>query len=380
MTRGTSFGSQNYSPESVQTDLQRYMYYGVGAVAVLGTDIGDAAFDIRSQQQAGGLPATARVFTAGRGITARNGFPSSRSDMADVPIQVGTEDEARQAVRDLAAQNVDFVKIWVDDNRQVSGQMFSGGRLVSTFASDPKLSPALYGAVIDEAHQNNIRVVAHVRNLADGKGLIAAGVDGLVHSIRDRAVDQAFIDAMLENDVFYTPTLAGHEAEFIYSDEPEWLSESFLRESVSGAVISRLRSPAVVAGFRDNLNGDLRRQEFETAMDNFKTLYDAGVRIGMGSDSGAADKFPGFTDHHELELMVAAGLTPMQAIEVGAMNSAAILGVDDEIGTLEIGKRGNFTIVPGDPTVDIRATRNIAGVFVDGVQLDRSSMMVNFTN
>jgi len=107
---------------------------------------------------------------------------------SDVPIQVGSEDEARQAVRDLVALGVDFVKIWVDDNRQVSGQMFSGGRLVSTYSSVPKLSPALYGAIIDEAHQNNVRVAAHVRNLADAKGLVGAGVDGIIHSIRDQAV------------------------------------------------------------------------------------------------------------------------------------------------------------------------------------------------
>lgn len=376
--RVNDYGSHNYNRENVLLDLDRYLYYGVGAVAVMGTDLGDTAFEIRSEQQSGQLSG-ARIFTAGRGITARGGFPSTREDIADVPIQVGTEEEAREAVRGLAAQNVDFVKIWVDDNRQVSGQVFRFGQRVNNYSSDPKLSPALYGAIIDEAHQNNIRVVAHVRYLADAKGLVAAGVDGLIHSVRDRPVDQALIDAMLANGVFYTPTLARHEIEFAYGDEPDWVRESFLRESVSGAVISRLTNPTVVASYRDNLNAPMRRQEFETAMENFKTLYDAGVRVGLGTDSGAAETFPGFFEHRELELMVQAGLTPLQAIQVGAQFSPEILGIDD-LGVLTVGNPGNFTVVPGDPTQDIRATRNIADVIYHGDSLARSTMMTNFSN
>ena len=376
--RGTNFGSHNYSRETVSVDLDRSVYYGVGAVVVLGTDIDDTASIIRDEQ-ASGENSGARIFTAGRGITAVNGFPSRRAGLGDVPIQVGNADQARQAVRDLASANVDFIKIWVDDNRQVSGRVFRGGQLVNNFSSDPKLSSALYGAVIDEAHMNDIRVVAHLRSLADAKALVAAGIDGLVHSVRDRAVDQAFIDAMLENDVFYVPTLISHEVEFVYGDEPDWLGEGFLRESVSGAVIGRLRSNAIVRGFRDNLNAGTRRQEFDNAMENFKTLYDAGVRIGLGSDSGAAEKFPGFFEHLEMELMVRAGLTPAQALQIGVQNSAEILGVDD-FGPLEVGNIGNFTIVPGNPSEDIRATRNIAEVFYRGVAVDRSTMMTNFTN
>ena len=376
--RNTNFGSHNYSPESARTDLDRYVYYGVGAVAVLGTDFDDTAIQIRSDQQTG-QNNSARILTAGRGITARGGFPSTREDMADVPIQVGTEDEARAAVRELAAQGVDFVKIWLDDNRHVTGELFQGGRRVNQYGSDPKLTPALYGAIIDEAHLNNIRVVAHMRSLADAKGLVGAGIDGLVHSVRDRAVDTEFVDAMTANDVFYVPTLIGHQVEFSYGDEPAWLSETFLRESVSGAVIARLRNSTVVAAFRNSLNDATRRQEFETAMENLKTLFDAGVRIGLGTDSGGVDKFPGFFEHLELELMVEAGLTPVEAIQIGVEGSAAILGID-AMGVLEVGKRGNFVIVPGRPTDDISATRNIAEVIVDGERLDRSTMMVNFTN
>jgi imidazolonepropionase-like amidohydrolase len=374
----TNFGSQNYTAESVATDLGRYIYYGVGAVAVMGTDLGDTAIQIRDQQQAG-TQSAARILTAGRGITANRGFPSRRTGLEDVPIQVGSEAEARAAVQELAAQGVDFVKLWVDANSQVTGQVFRFGQMEDQIGSDPKLSQAAYTAAIDEAHMNNIRVVAHMRTLADAKALVAAGVDGLIHSIRDRAVDSELIDAMIANDVFFVPTLAAHEREFVYGDEPEWIADRSLRESVSGAVISRLRSPAIVAGFRDNLNAGARRQEFEIAMENFKIMFDAGVRIGLGSDSGAADTFPGFWEHHELEMMVRAGLTPVEAIQIATEASAQILGIED-MGALQVGNRGNFYIVPGKPGDEITDSRSIAEVFVNGERLERSSMAVSFTN
>ncbi len=366
-----------YTRDNILVDLDRYLYYGVGSVAVLGSDRDDTTLQIRNELGSGALD-TAQVLTAGRGITARNGFPLRIDPLSDVPYQVGNEDEARGAVQELVAQGVDFVKIWLDDDRRVSGQIFRFGQLTNQYSTVTKLSPALYGAIIDEAHQSNVRVVAHVRYLADAKGLVDAGVDGLVHSIRDRAVDNALIDAMLENGTFYVPTLTGHESTFIYADEPAWLREGSLRESVSGAIIGRLSSRGIVGTMQQDPNLPIWRQEFETALENFKALYDAGVSVGLGTDSGGTYRFPGFFEHRELELMVQAGLTPLQAITVGTQDSARILGLENT-GTLEVGMRGDFIIVPDDPLGEISATRNIAEVFRGGIQMERSTMMSTFT-
>ena len=377
LDRFGEMSADQYTRENILVDLDRYLYYGVGTVAVLGSDRDDTAFQIRGEQQSGALNTT-RLMTAGRGITVRNGFPSAIDALSEVPYQVASEDEARAAVQELAAQGVDFVKIWVDDDRKVSGQVYRFGQLTNQYSTVTKLSPALYGAIIDEAHQNNLRVVAHVRYLADAKGLVDAGVDGLVHSIRDRAVDNALIEAMLENDVFYVPTLTAHESTFIYADEPAWLREGSLRESVSGAIIGRLSSRGIVGTMQQDPNLSILRGEFETAMENLKALFDAGVAVGLGTDSGGTRRFPGFFEHRELELMVQAGLTPLDAITVGTQRSAQLLGLEDT-GTLEVGMRGDFIIVPGDPITDITATRDIAEVFRGGVEVDRSTMMSVFT-
>lgn len=375
-SRGTSFGTQNYTVENIQVDLNRYLYYGVGAIALMGTDINGVGSEIQAMNEGSQAPHVI-LKTAGRGITSRGGFPTTVAGLEDMPYEVGTEAEARAAVQELSMMNVDFVKIWVDDNRRPMGQVFRAGQRVTDYGTDPKLSEALYRAIIDEAGQAGIPVVAHVKALADAKSLVAAGVSGLIHSIRDRAVDQALIDAMLANDVFFTPTLARHQIEFVYGDQPEWLQESALRESAPGVMLSRLTSDQVARTYRDALDAADRRREFETAMANFKALYDAGVRIGLGDDAGANNTFPGFFEHLEMELMVEAGLTPLESMKVGIQNSAEILGIE-ELGPFEVGGLGNFTIVPGDPTVDIRETRNIAEVFYRGERVDRSTMMVDF--
>ena len=377
LDRFGEMSADQYTRENILIDLDRYLYYGVGTVAVLGSDRDDTAFQIRGEQQGAGLTTT-RLMTAGRGITARNGFPLRIEPLSDVPYQIASEDEARAAVQGLAAQGVDFVKVWLDDDRRVSGQVYRFGQLTNQYSTVTKLSPALYGAIIDEAHQNNLRVVAHVRYLADAKGLVEAGIDGLVHSIRDRAVDSALIQAMLDNDVFYVPTLTAHESTFIYADEPAWLREGALRESVSGAIIGRLSSRGIVGTMQQDPNLTLLRGEFENAMENFKALYNAGVAVGLGTDSGGTHRFPGFFEHRELELMVQAGLTPLQAITVGTQESGRLLGLEDT-GTLEVGRRGDFIIVPDDPLTDITATRNIAEVFRGGVEVERSTMMSTFT-
>jgi imidazolonepropionase-like amidohydrolase len=375
---GAIFSASLYSRESILEDLNRYLYYGIGSVAVLGSDTGDVAFEIRADQKAGTVGG-ARLFTAGRGITGRGGWPTTIPALADAPIQVASEDEARQAVRDMAAKQVDFIKVWVDDNRSVTGQIYRGGRLTDQYSTIPKMRSEYYEAVIDEAHQNNIRVVAHVLYLNDAKSLIAAGVDGLVHSIRDRNVDQALIDAMLENDVFYVPTLTGHESAFIYGDEPDWVGEQAMRETVSASSSARLTSPRTVGLAKQDPNSGLSRRQYATALRNLKTLADAGVKIGMGTDSGAMNRFPGYFEHRELKLMVDAGMTPEQAIRAATLVSAEILGVAETTGTLAPGRQADFLLMPSDPMEDILNTRDIAEVFQGGLQVDRSAIILGFS-
>ena len=139
--------------------------------------------------------------TAGRGIT------SPEPGRTTVPYWVTTEAEARKAVQELAARKVDIVKIWVDDR---------DGKY-------KKLTPELYGAVIDEAHRSKLRVTAHIVTLEDAKGLLRAGLDGFAHSVRDRDIDDAFV-AMIKQrpNVFLIPNLPDRGVKTDLS----WLSDT----------------------------------------------------------------------------------------------------------------------------------------------------------
>jgi imidazolonepropionase-like amidohydrolase len=168
--------------EELVNDLQRRALYGVGAAASLGQD-SDVAFKVRDEV----IPNAARFRTAGRGITAPEPGRST------APYWVSSEAEARKAVQELAARKVDIVKIWVDDR---------DGKYT-------KLSPALYGAVIDEAHRRGLRVTAHVFTVDDAKGLLRAGIDAFAHVAgRDRDIDDEAIALFRKRpDVIVEPNL-----------------------------------------------------------------------------------------------------------------------------------------------------------------------------
>jgi len=105
----------------------------------------------------------------------------------------------------MAARHPDIIKIWVDD--------FFG-------ATEPKMPPEIYGAVIDEAHKHGLRVAAHIFHLEDAKSLLRDGLDVIAHSVRDKPVDQEFIDLMKKNRAGYIATLTLDEAQFVDAEHP----------------------------------------------------------------------------------------------------------------------------------------------------------------
>src|SRR5947199_4045850 len=150
-------------------------------------------YQIRADQEAGKLGG-ARLRIAGRGIGAPNAGPGGAA-YAGIAYEVTTEDQARQAVRELAAKKVNLIKIWVDDRN---------GRA-------PRLAPNLYRAVIDEGHKHGLQVNAHVFYHNDTVDLVNAGIDGLAHLVRDREMDDALVASIVRHDVYVMPNL-----------RPEW--------------------------------------------------------------------------------------------------------------------------------------------------------------
>ena len=338
----------SYTAENVLAELRQYESYGVTAMLSLGLNR-DLLYQIRQQQREGKVDG-ATVFTADRGI----GVPDAAPPLPASPDQIyrpASAGEARAEVDDMAKRHPDIVKIWVD----------------SLGGTKPEMPPEIYRAVIDEAHKHHLRVAAHIYYLTDAKTLVNDGVDVLAHSVRDKPVDQELIDAMKRRGVWYIPTLTVDESFYIYADHPGFMQIDFFKDAISPELLATLSSDAYSQKVDHDPKTPQHKADFATDQKNLKALYDAGVLVGFGTDSGAMPtRIPGFSEHRELEDMVNAGLTPMQAIVCATKRNAALLGIEATRGTLRPGKRADLIVLAANPLDDITNTRSIVTIFHDG--------------
>ncbi len=312
--------------EDLVEDLQRKAYYGVSLALSLGQDTGELAYDVRAET----IPDAALFRTAGRGITR------PEPGRSDIPFWVDTEAEARAAVQELAALEVDLVKVWVDDR---NGQY-------------EKLTPELYGAVIDEAHQHGLRVTAHIFSLEDAKGLLRAGVDAFAHGIRDQDIDDEVVAMFRERpDVVLVPNLPGRGV----AEDMGWLSGTIAPDELAAIQERSVDRPEA-------------HDAFGIQARNLARLHAEGVRVAFGTDGGA-----GWSPHAEMADMVAAGMTPADVIVAATGTSAAFLGLSD-MGTVATGKSADFVVLDANPLDDITNTRLIDAVYLRGVEVDRAGL------
>jgi imidazolonepropionase-like amidohydrolase len=350
--KGLSYAAGNFTRENLIDQLNRYAYSGVAAVLSLGTDPGDLPFKLRAEQDFG-LLGGALYLTAGRGFAAPDAGPGTPAMKASA-YGITTEEQARQGVREQIARNVAFVKIWVDDRN----------------GTVPKLRPALYRAIIDEAHMQGTRVIAHVYYLDDAKDLARAGIDAFAHLVRDREMDAEVIALIKRRKVLVMPNL-GIAQSRTPAEAPAWLDDSLYKETTPSAIIDRVRAFYV---HRPADAVEAARKTYGIMQHSLAKLNAAGVRIGFGADSGAVpDHFHAYTSHRELQLMVEAGMTPAQALTAATVTSADFLRLADR-GTLEPGKRADFIVLDANPLDDIANTKRIADVYMGGRKLDRQAM------
>jgi imidazolonepropionase-like amidohydrolase len=332
-TEGMTQG--HYSAANVLRDLKTYAAYGVTTVFSLGDDQ-EAGFKARDAQNTPTLD-RARLFAAGPVLSPKS------------------EDEARKLVDDNVAMGVDIIKIRVDDN----------------LGTTPKMPPAIYKAVIDEAHKKGKRVAVHLFYLEDAKGVLDAGADFIAHSVRDADVDDAFVAMMKRRNTCYCPTLMREVSTFVYSSTPPWFSDPLFLKHADAQTLAALKEPARQEQMKNSRQAQRYKAGLEVANRNLKKLSDAGVPIAMGTDTGPPARFQGYFELMELEMMAKAGLTPRQVLASATRDAARCQKLDNQVGTLEPNKWADFVVLTADPLADISNVRKIEDVYVAGNRVER---------
>ena len=347
---GISVKPENYNQQNILRQLKQYEAYGVTGVTALGLN-GSLFYQLRDEQHAGKSPG-ADLFGAFRGIGTPLGAPPAAMIPAgpDQLYRPETPAEARTAVREIVAGHPDLIKIWVDD----------------LLGTSPKMKPEIYEAVIDEAHRAGCRVAAHIYYLADAKAVLRAGVDIIAHGVRDQPVDAEFINEMKARSTWYIATINLDECSYIFAEQPDWTKEPFFLNALQPALKAQLSDPAYLEKTLKSPRVPIFKKAVATNQANVKALYDAGVKVAFGTDSGAIPpRIPGFAEHRELQLMVGSGLTPLQAINCATSRAAALLGLTDR-GELKPGKLADFIVLTANPLDDISNTEKITAVWHRG--------------
>jgi len=338
----------------VERALRTQLYFGVTSARSIGVDPSET-LAVFADGRAGRIPAP-RLYTAGLGFTHPEGHP------VDLIVnRPATEGEAREMVRALAAQRVDFVKMWVESINQTV----------------PKISAEIRTAIVQEATKHDIPSVAHIADEEDVYQLAALGVTDFLHTVRDReSVDESFVQMCKSKGLTFTPTLSIAQAAWYFAENPEALDDPELRQAFSPEVLEGLAPAEARAQMLASPQLARMKKEYAIAERFVKQMQQAGVRIGAGSDSGAGNVATGWGTHREMESLVAAGLSPMEAL-VAATGTAAEIAERGEsrFGQLAAGKTADLLLLDADPLLDIKNTRKIERVMQAGKWVERDGLL-----
>ena len=371
------FGGGDTLIEENKNLLPLYLANGITTIRDASADLSQYVLQWRSAIAAGQLSGP-RIFTSGPKL---EGYKSIW--IGD--LEVGTIDEMKKAMDSLQKIKVDFVKI-----------------------TDNTIKPDIYLAAIREANRRGLKISGHVPYALTMKEVTDAGLGSVEHmayvlkagsknekEIADKIANGTLTNkdatplilksfdqssamtvykTMARNGTAVTPTLS---ISYItaYLDKDDHKNDVYLQYIGKG--LQRTYNWRVQRAAQDSKEAiDMRHQVFEKSASLLPMLHKAGVTILAGTDAGYLNSFdyPGLGLHHELEMMVQYGLTPLQALQASVINGPAFFNKQNEYGAIEKNKRADILVLDENPLQNISATQSINAVIVNGKLFSRQML------
>ncbi len=348
--------------------LPLFLAYGITTVRDAGGDITPSVLDWREQVKAGQLIGP-RIFTPGPKLDGENpAWPGS--------IKVSSEEEIEAALDSLQSIGADFVKVY-----------------------DGSLSKESFYAIIRAAEKRNLKTTGHMPLTADFIEAIDIGLDGAEHMYYPLKSTSPLADSLTElnkgygmietiidtydpkmaeevfkkmsaEDVFITPTLHIQKtlSEILDVDHSQDTILPFIGKGIQQTYLGRIEG----ARRAKNSGSQMRQKMEKISAEMIVPMYENGVKILAGSDSGAFNSYvyPGESLHGELAELVKAGLTPQQALETSVINGPRFFDLQDYYGAVSAGKVADLIILNSNPLEDIKNVSKISSVIKGGKKID----------
>jgi imidazolonepropionase-like amidohydrolase len=329
--------------------LASFLYAGVTTVV----DVGNRAehiLPLRADERAGRI-LSPRIFATGNLIT----YPGSHGDRIALRISDFEKDKALLD-QHIAEQQPDILKLTLEEEGWGSRPMI------------PLMPTDLLQKIIRYYNLHGIRTTVHVSSELHALDAIYAGSDTLAHPVIQGPVSDSFVKLMGAKKIPFASTLTIGDNYNRLVDHPEYLDQPLYVASFSAADRERLRTK-VRAEWKASTWTAWMKVMNPIAEENVRKVHAAGGIAACGTDqsSGAATQ-------RELELLVEAGIPPLEVIRIATYNGAVFLGKADELGSIDTGKLADLVLLSKDPTIDINNAKSIVFVMKNGQIIDESQL------
>ena len=302
------------------SNARRALMSGVTSARDVGSRFG-ISIDIARETASGALVGP-RIIAAGEWLQFPGTWPPGLTRLTE------TKEDLILAIRDMIDRGAGLIKVGANASKPSEGLPVYFGEYYAS------LGPDVMDAAVRTAHEAGLKIAAHCLGFEASRQAVEARIDSVEHGIH---LEEETVRLMAERRTYLVPTLSS-------LNMPEYLLEQ------SGM------SPEAIAFFLD-----LR----ESSRASFQRAMQGGVKIATGTDAGGSHARHGFIVR-EVELMVKEGMSPRAALESSTREAANLLGIQDQVGTIEVGKQADMVLIDGDPHSDPAALRNVWAVFLGG--------------